>query len=465
MKINYKTKIVIYTLASLLLLIAASPWEGAAAMAPEGELPVTGFFVSTNSFPKNTVVDITNIETNRSTRVIVANTLDSPGLLAVVSREAAEIIGMRPGSVSRIRMVQPTDPIAYTRFTESMTTGIPEFDSGNVITEENYRDEVYRDDTYRPPAEIVESRAAAPEQPVISSVTGPSYTLEPEWRSREIVDLPGYTAQTVEHEPVRENPWDAPVEISHDTSHDDTSHDDASDINPWEIADEPEETNEDTTYVAEMLFDEEEADDPWDTYWDEPWVEIVDSQDEVIYDDPFYITEQPQEEVHEDIPDYMDDWFYEEIVEETPEPEDHWEFALVPADEQPPEDTIYGIDPADIIPEIPELVELPLIEVPLIEAPLDDEPPAITVYPSEGFPVISSLDRGWYYVQIAAAPNPASVETALSQIDSRYNPVVLKDGDSLYRILLGPLNQGESAAILARFRSIGYKDAFVRRGG
>ena len=80
---------------------------------------------------------------------------------------------------------------------------------------------------------------------------------------------------------------------------------------------------------------------------------------------------------------------------------------------------------------------------------------------------ISTLDRGQYYVQIAALPVEL-LENTIRQFDPQFlsfNPVIFRDRDNLYRILIGPLNQGESAAVLARFRSIGYNDAFVRRGG
>jgi len=125
------------------------------------------------------------------------------------------------------------------------------------------------------------------------------------------------------------------------------------------------------------------------------------------------------------------------------------EFNLVPADERPPQ-FIYGIDPNALIPEItrvtPEVV-----------------PPAPVVTDRTfSVPRINELASGWYYVQIAALNTPEAVENALRQIDHSYKPVVFNTGDNLYRILLGPMNQGESAAVLQRFRSIGYRDAFVR---
>ena len=76
--------------------------EGTASMASEEELP--GWVISTDAYPRNTIIDITNLETGKITRVIVASSLDSPGLLAKVSREAGEAIGMRSGALTRIRI-------------------------------------------------------------------------------------------------------------------------------------------------------------------------------------------------------------------------------------------------------------------------------------------------------------------------------------------------------------------------
>jgi len=78
-----------------------------------GTLPESGYYVATNSFPRNTIVDLTNLETGTSIRVIVADTLNSPGLLAVVSKEAATAIGLQNRSVGRIRMSMPADPSPF----------------------------------------------------------------------------------------------------------------------------------------------------------------------------------------------------------------------------------------------------------------------------------------------------------------------------------------------------------------
>ncbi|MDR0302881.1 MAG: SPOR domain-containing protein [Treponema sp.] len=410
-----KKFLVVFIITALCLFLSASPWEGAAATAPEGELPGNGRYIATNSFPKNTIVDIVNIETNKSTRVIVANNLDSPGLLAIVSREAAELIGMRPGSVSRIRMTQPSDPVAYVRFTESLASGIADYDSGNIITEESYNEEAFK------PADPPQRVSSAP-PPAASTNTGSAYVLEPEWRgagsARDIVDLPLYAAP----EKIDEEIAVAEPEVIDETEL------------PEEIAEaEPEAVSEIAEYIPE--------DDP---------AEIAEYFPENEYYEYDYF-EEPEEVAK--APEVIDDYFEDDYFDEPEEvveyfPEEKIEYNLIPTDERPPMN-IYGIDPAFIIPGITRAEEPEAASDPRIE-------------PVFSIPRIYELTRGSYYVQLAAHDTAESVENSIRRIDQNYKPVVYKDGDRWYRVLLGPLNQGESYAVLQRFKSIGYNDAFVR---
>ena len=394
-------------IASFLLFIGASPWEGSAAIAPNGDLPATGYYIATNAYPRNTVVDITNLETGKSTRVIVSNTLTSPGLLAVVSRQAGELIGMRAGSVSRLRMIQPTDPMAYMRFTQSMKDGNPEYDSGNVITEEKLVEQVYKDDTYKKP-EV----ARAPEEP--KSPLLPGYIVdEPEWggSSRlQIVDVPGYLPESGERI--------------------------ASGSKEPEYGDDEDFTPRDVEKDVAPKINERQP------------VEIVKDVPEFNPDRVWETTEVPPKEIVKDV----SPWEERTEVAKT----------LVPVETSPnpPPSNVYGIDPNDIIPGIvvatPEKPAAVNTSANTNRTPVPDRNLSVNT--------IDRLDRGKYYVQVAAM-SADMVEGALKQIDRGYAPVVFKGTDNLYRILIGPLNQGESAAVLSRFRSIGYKDAFVRKGG
>jgi len=587
----------------LFFLTASSPWEGAAAVAPAGELPESGFFVATNSFPRNTVVDITNIETGRTTRVIVANTLSSSGLLAIVSREAAELIGMRPGSVSRIRMVQPSDPLAYLRFTERMASGAPFIDP--LITEERLLDELYRTDTYVPPsaAPAVTSAAPQPSLGEISELTSDrGYVLdEPEWGGSgrlNIVEVPGFVVEPVQ--PFTDNtpqqtavppyiiqseprPQVAQAEEPHSVP---VPRETAVEV-PSEVKTEPVVTahteepvpaqplTEEPVYVSHMDYPEEAKESPVEIT--EPAAEITetkepvseepvpayiasvdndhssevikdvseridevpsaqivkdvteftqeippenidkeipvfiasgDSKDNVVKDVSEFITETPQNDIIKETQEFIAEAPRDDVIKEANEWIEPVYIASEPEPviEEPPqivETPKETAEPPRQITETPQVTQVPQQQVPLVpvestlrvpghsvyDIPLTDiipgiitaeraETPApsqqITSQPSnivtaqpaaaeQAFQArtISQLDRGQYYVQLAAL-HAEMIDNTVRQIDPRYSPVVFRDRDNLYRVLIGPLNQGESAAILQRFKSIGYSDAFVR---
>jgi len=419
-----KKRFTLIIIASLLLFHGASPWEGSAAVAPDGELPLTGFYIATNAFPKNTVVDITNIENGRRTRVIVSNTLTGPGLLAVVSREAAELIGMRDGSISRIRMVQPVDPMAYMRFTESMVAGSSENDSGKPIDEEKLVADVYKEDAYKTPDVTEQSHpniqnfqsvqiAEPPAKPPLRPPVAPGYIVdEPEWGGSgrlQIVDVPGYLVDPIEQPSVTQIPpkvEDKKREIEP----------------PYQVAE----------------IEEKPPKEP-------------------AKDVPEFTSEVPRNEVVKDASEWK-----EKIEVATPErtetekQPDRPNLTLVETTPNPPPSTVLDMFPDDFISGIasatPEKTD----------DRVNENTPS-TVNPNASIRTIDRLDKGKYYVQVAAPPADL-VENMLKQIDRNFSPVVFKSADNMYRILIGPLNQGESAAVLVRFKSIGYKDAFVRIG-
>jgi hypothetical protein len=421
-----RKKLVVCVITALCLFVGASPWEGAAATAPEGELPGSGRFIATNSFPKNTIVDIVNIETNKSTRVIVANGLDSPGLLAIISREAAELIGMRPGSVSRIRMTQPSDPVAYVRFTEGLSSGVPEYDSGEVITEESYNEKFVN-----PSAVTSPSAPSAVPPPAVAAAPDagyPAYVLEPEWggaksgarSARDIVDLPPYTAK--EKEPAEPLPYF--IEEAEELAG-------IEDEEVEEVAGIEEEESEEVAGI-----EEEEA-------------EEVAGIEEEEAEEVAGIEEEEADEVAGIGDEEAEDFAEIEYEEEKAIVEAVVEYIIVPTDNRPPMNNLYGIDPNFIIP-------------PITSAAKPETANNTANRPDYSGSVKYELSRGSYYVQLAAYDMAESAENIKSRIDQHYEPFVYKAGDRLYCVLLRPMNQGESSAVLARFKSIGYKDAFVR---
>jgi cell division septation protein DedD len=200
--------------------------------------------------------------------------------------------------------------------------------------------------------------------------------------------------------------------------------------------------------------------------------------------------------------------------------EPNYELSLVPAETRPPEGgltpdpafIIPGIGPAPVAPppvcqpvyidpfliidpigeaplvqpeELPRHIDPSLIIDPIGEAPLAQQPqelpqqiepvqpftpapvvpeaPPAPVFPA---PLISSLEEGKYYLQIAAFSNEEAVRYELSKIDSNLPRAVMNAGcpeNPVFRVLIGPVNLGESGALLYRFRRT-HSDAFIRAG-
>jgi cell division protein FtsN len=83
-------------------------------------------------------------------------------------------------------------------------------------------------------------------------------------------------------------------------------------------------------------------------------------------------------------------------------------------------------------------------------------------------PLVGSLDANRYYLQVGAYSNAGSAQRAVAQLGAQYPTEVLADGGegrTLYRVLVGPLNEDERGSVLYFVRAMGYRDAFIRQAG
>ena len=409
---------------SLIILISASVWEGSAAAAAGGELPESGLYIATNSFPVNTVVDVTNLENGKTIRVIATSGLDAPGLLAVLSRDAASAIGLPGRSLGRIRMSQSSDPVAFPRVNEGRaSSGDPDFDPAAFVALNGYAK---------------------------SAESGKTTETENIWNRRAeggdiIVDMPADTEVVAAAEP---------------------------EIPRHEIA-EP-----------KML--RPEAARP-----ERPEYGFTEAPAAPFGFFPPFVLNQPEAPYRPERP-------------EIPGPD--YNLSLVPSEARPPESSVEP-DPAYIIPSISprqdspstdylsdytpdyprdntsgylsDYIDLSLFVDPVNEAPLAHQPAGFpgliepvsgtTFVPSDSIfsaPLISCLEKGKYYLQIAAYSKEETVRSEISKIDNNLPVAVMNAGNPekpVYRILIGPVNLGESGALLQRFK-VSHKDAFVRLG-
>jgi cell division septation protein DedD len=409
---------------AVLVLTGATIWEGAASVSAGTELPRHGYYAATNSFPRNTVVDVTNLENGKTIRVIVAAGLDNQGLLAVLSRDAADSIGLAPQSIGRIKLIQPSDPIAFSRFTDGFTaSGDPDFD---------------------PRAQLAEGL----NQPLIRDLDEPEAYTPPAEAENHVIDTEAAALA-----------------------------DEAA------LADFPEYY----TPPEQLAFDES-----------------IDTEPDLVWANPVIIDAAP-ENTDDSIPDETIDWDIVEYADAEPENSDllsdtviettdgvvvtetivgEADYALVPAEERPPASSnVEWPDETEIVDLPPPVNEVPASpnEAYFVEAvdaaalqPAVEEIEEIKMSPVQSpggrfsVPTIGNLERGKYYLQLGAFSKADNVESQIDRIGRVY-PIVVQDGGSsdkpVYRVLVGPVNLGESGALLERFKGSGFNDAFVRSGG
>lgn len=82
-------------------------------------------------------------------------------------------------------------------------------------------------------------------------------------------------------------------------------------------------------------------------------------------------------------------------------------------------------------------------------------------------PVSSKLEKGKTYVQIVIYDDKYNRDDVLKKYGKKYPMVVeerLVKNNTRYTIFVGPLKPDETGAVLERFKQLGFKDAFLKKG-
>ena len=256
------------------------------------------------------------------------------------------------------------------------------------------------------------------------------------------------------------------------------------------VEEEPEEFEEEASEPEE--FEEETAGQ--ETVEEETVEEDIPEEEESLEEEAFdeeTPADIPEEttEAEDDVPaaeafeaDELDDLPAEtetepenEVSEETEENEtDEYEaIVLVPADANPPEneedevEDVFSEDNIDAIDE--EITLTPLVE----ETPAEpdepkpepeQEPKAVTSYDKYMVPSLKNLESGKYYIQIAVYSSEDNILDVINKYGTNYPiTIVPMAGGSSKQILIGPVTMDEYKVVLERFKSYGFKDAFLRK--
>ncbi|MCK4515943.1 MAG: SPOR domain-containing protein, partial [Spirochaetaceae bacterium] len=154
-------------------------------------------------------------------------------------------------------------------------------------------------------------------------------------------------------------------------------------------------------------------------------------------------------------PEYPDPDDESLIDRETPAEEPEFVAVLETPDATQPTEEVEPIEVVEATVVDAEPVEVAVVSVDRPEVAARD------------LPVVSSLVDNNYYLQIGAYTVPATAQVAVDALGATYPMAVLpidSHGTTVYRVLVGPLEQDETGTLLLWLRAKGYRDTFIRSG-
>lgn len=426
-------------LASFPLAFIWATWEGNAGTGAASDFPGSGLYARSDMFPRNTLVQIENLETGSVVRAVITGSSGVPGLVAVLSPDTASALNIRQGTVARVRIHIPSPvserPAPGTLATgDRLTVDDPDVNPDVAVTDADI------DAAGADPAGSLHN----PVIPLAAIAEEEEYPLipVPEEMQEETFDD---ALASGEIPPEEEST--VPGEMMDDAAVTASAEDAA-------VVEDDQDMHDETAMV------QEEAPDPAST-----------DTSQAVYDEPQLVIPG------EDEPGTVDSVTLEPAEPMPPESDD----TEVPVVEAPPVFAAIAIPPeAPPMEDAPVIDEAPLVdEAPIIDEPSDSvsellpEPVTAQPGPSEkpavytgDIPVVDRLEKGAYYVQIAVYRDALNTRNVLERFGKTY-PILVQKGSSagkaVMKVSVGPLKKDEYGAILEYFQKNGFADAFVRQ--
>lgn len=441
--------------------------DGRAIVAEEGVLP-KGLFAKTVGYLPGDSVSVTNPATGITINVLVLGSIDpSNGVAIMLSPEAAEKLFITPGVNTQVKVTKRTGSL------DEVSSGLA------LLQGEDIPDDLK--------AEIEKQIAAMEEK----NSTEPVDTIPVEETFEETRDEPAETVETVVSEKTG-------AAIPSETEN--TEPEEVTETEPAETAETvvsektgavvPAEQNNIVPAEQNTIVPTEPKDvvPTEDLEEDSPIEEVIVIQEDIgLYESkeiakepitPIKPTEsEPEEEKVIPAENTKEPAPIEEIVTEdkTPAEKDLAEesvkstdtslvdpFApiiLVPAEERLPEEKDTIDNDTMVITPVPLSTEEEVTVEPVV--------PESTLVMREDWnivPTLSQLERGKYYVQFITLAEEENILRIMAAYSQKY-PIVLVPltNGSAYQVMIGPLSVHEYGMILARFKELGYKDAFARK--
>lgn len=498
--------IALVTAASL----GASAWEGSAMMSAYGEFPDSGYYAACNSFPRNTAVEVVNLENGKSVTVIITKGLENPGIFLLLSPEAAKAVSMEPGMVARVRVSAPRS-IVEAPSSPSGPGGDPDYNPSLLAA---------RSGTYKAPEEPAASDEPVPAEPAaeepVPRVAVPAEEPGPpeptpaegpvegtaalvqasEVPAEEIgepdtPDVESAVPLGAENRAIREAPVVRPEVIARSGTAPRDSQPAAASIPPPEVlarAEAPAGAAAETA-VVHGLNRPSAVSSPVEAALADPAL-VPDELPEAAMTRKAWPEDPAPAVALADLEIRMDEAGKPEALsrdgaeapESVPASDVNLEEPVLtakaePAAEppaEPPAEPVPGPSAAE--EEVPETGES---EVVVTLAPAAPKPPEAPPKPASApaaspapapkgsvpAPPPGSLVAGKYYIQVGAFKTSSSLDEAAARLREAF-PVTVdavpSGSGTIYRLFVGPLGRDETGVALLQVRSLGFKEAFLK---
>ena len=495
--------------------------DGRAVVAEDGVMP-QGVFARTVGYLPGDSISVTNLAKKTTVDILVIGALDpSEGVAILLSPEAASLLGLEKGGNNVVKITKRSGQLDETVSGTAVigdsieqepaaeeTYSAPETSVPAVEDEPEVETVPAMEETSESPEDLISEETPAGEEveapletvsesePVYSPVEEASVFVPEENTSSEpAVDEPfEEITATEEPEVVEKLQETEPFEET-------VTEEPAEEIESERIDDEfpADEISEETPAEAEVISDEVLA----ETVYEEQVETSVPDEDcislepysEEIPDGEEADVEKAESDILSDIPaesagvsEALED-DESPVLEESVSPDELSELApeVVVTEENAPagelsEEIAEEYEPIVLVPSEPNppvqksAVE-PEPEVKVLESvPVEAEiasPSAKTGKKptSDGYnfdkytvPSLKNLKSGKYYVQIGVYGDKANIKAIIDTYAGKY-PVTLVPlaSGKATQVLIGPLRVDEYGTVLNRFKSYGYKDAFLRK--
>ncbi len=470
-----KIAAVVALLLTAFFASAESFWDGGAALQRGDASFESGFFAASNSFPAGTEIVVENLETGRTTKVVVSQRVNGQSdLLVLLSPKAAAALGISQGDVAPVRVTIKTPPPAVAEARPNERPLSTDSDRNPAAALSNAppppreamepSEALSRPET---PKGVLESLQAAKEKRGTRTAELPPPAQEPVIREPEATPPPAGSA-TAQAQAAQEKQPQADEELLKKLAS----------RTPQKQLFLPPREDEKFVYQAPAVPP------TGATVAQQPQAQQPPAVPEIATVNGQHVPpagQNPPVELAEagppiELNPQVDERFAANAVPpqeaplgappepEQPAPETGAEEAAIPPEISNPAPTPPASGTETVITLEPTSPKPPEAGAQVAQKPPEERPQAKP--PAQAKPAAPpGASKTIYFLQLGAYVNEKQARDLASTLPPSYPVSVLGPGPTgrqIFRIMLGPLNRAESGTLLYWFKDRGFPDAFIR---